>query len=73
MLTRQFNSLGFRFLAVNFLVAIVPMVVFLVFIVPRTQSSLANSLSGSLQTKAVVAAHGIDRFLEERVVEARVL
>ena len=73
MLTRKFKSLGFRFLAVNALVAIVPMVIFLVFTVPRTRTSLAESLSASLKIKALIAAYGIDRFLEERVVEARVL
>ena len=73
MIFQKWKSLSVRFLAVNFLVAVVPLLVFLYFTVPRTQTSLANSLSGSLQTKAVVAAYGIDRFLEERVVEARVL
>ena len=73
MILQKWKSLGVRFLAVNFLVAVVPLFVFLYFTVPRTQDTLADSLSASLKTKAIVAALGIDHFLEERVVEARVL
>ncbi len=73
MLVQKCKSLGVRFLAINLLVAVVPLVVFLAYTVPRTQDSMADSLSGSLKTEAIVAAYGIDRFLEERVVEARVL
>ena len=73
MLIQRLNSLSVRFLMVNILVAIVPLVVFFTFTVPRTETSMADSLRDSLKTKAIIAAYGIDRFLEERVVEARVL
>jgi len=73
MLIQRFKSLGVRFLLVNILVAIVPLIVFFAYTVPRTESSMDDSLRSSLKTQSIIAAYGIDRFLEERVVEARVL
>jgi len=73
MLIHKFKSLGVRFLVANLLVAIVPLIVFFAYTVPRTESSMDDSLRSSLKTQSIIAAYGIDRFLEERVVEARVL
>lgn len=67
------DSLAFKVTALTLAAALLPLTGLLIFAVTRSSSALTDTMSQELQEKSALVAHNIDRFIEQRTVDIKVL